>query len=417
MENEQNQNSNSTTLPPAPQQPIVEPEKSSFMSSKWIKIGIGFAILVILLGGIYTLGRSSVLKELNPTSPIIPSKSPDMYQGSPSPTSNPTANWKTYINTKYGYSVKIPKDWKIDTQGGVDQSTFIAPYLDSPCNYDGGILCSTILVSATGAGTNSTAIISNKKDILLDNQSASSFEAYDPSYGNNLGRFQYVISVKHNGLDYGFVYEESKKNKTFKSTSDFEDKKTFDIIMSTFKFTDLTSSNDTSAWKTYTNPQFGYSFKYPSNATIKNEDAYSFMTAKNVKVISLIRNKNDLEKSNDWEKWYELQIYTEENPNNLSPKELIDNYLKPETTTQKRPGHDLVSGAVNTKINESLKEYKIGEINGLHAIFGFDYDYDVIVATKNNKIYTFLYYGDQGGKISGDAERTVNQILSSFKFN
>lgn len=36
---------------------------------------------------------------------------------SPVPTIDPTANWKTYTNTKHGFSFKYPSTWIIDTKG------------------------------------------------------------------------------------------------------------------------------------------------------------------------------------------------------------------------------------------------------------------------------------------------------------
>lgn len=40
-----------------------------------------------------------------------PSSSPSV-----STTADPTANWKTYTNTKYGFSFKYPKDWVIEEE-------------------------------------------------------------------------------------------------------------------------------------------------------------------------------------------------------------------------------------------------------------------------------------------------------------
>ncbi|KKP80489.1 MAG: hypothetical protein UR81_C0026G0007 [Candidatus Levybacteria bacterium GW2011_GWB1_35_5] len=62
--------------------------KASFLSSKWLKIGIVVAVLVLVMGGVYTLGRNSVLKELNPTQPTIPPPDEPIYQGSPTPTTS-----------------------------------------------------------------------------------------------------------------------------------------------------------------------------------------------------------------------------------------------------------------------------------------------------------------------------------------
>ena len=31
----------------------------------------------------------------------------------PSPTANPTADWKTYKNTKFGFTLQYPKSWRV----------------------------------------------------------------------------------------------------------------------------------------------------------------------------------------------------------------------------------------------------------------------------------------------------------------
>lgn len=51
------------------------------------------------------------------------------------PTSNSTSNWKTYTNTKYGYSFKYPSEFSLSNAGenanNTDASVLINPYLSS----------------------------------------------------------------------------------------------------------------------------------------------------------------------------------------------------------------------------------------------------------------------------------------------
>jgi len=66
-------------------------------------------------GGAYYLARSTSSKP--PASPTVISQTP---QPTPTPfneTANPDsigANWKTYVNETYKYSLKVPNDWVID---------------------------------------------------------------------------------------------------------------------------------------------------------------------------------------------------------------------------------------------------------------------------------------------------------------
>lgn len=70
-------------------------------SNYWL-IATIILVVFIVIGGVYTLS----LKSQKNTS--IPSSIPPTTISQPSPTPEQTANWKTYINTKYGFSVKYP---------------------------------------------------------------------------------------------------------------------------------------------------------------------------------------------------------------------------------------------------------------------------------------------------------------------
>ena len=76
-------------------------------------LGIGFGVVSIgiLIGIIgYMLGTKNSQTVVNNQQNVnIPTLSP------PSPTPvDETANWKTYANTKYKYSIKYPPDWNIE---------------------------------------------------------------------------------------------------------------------------------------------------------------------------------------------------------------------------------------------------------------------------------------------------------------
>lgn len=48
----------------------------------------------------------------------------DLTLQPPSPSSDPTANWKVYTNTLYNYKIELPTDWKVDDEISGEAVTF-----------------------------------------------------------------------------------------------------------------------------------------------------------------------------------------------------------------------------------------------------------------------------------------------------
>lgn len=88
----------------------LQNQKPNIFKSKFFLGFVAFSILIAFLIGGFMLGRNSVLKELNPTTPSIPPKDPVIFLGTP--TLDQTADWKTYSNEKY--SIMYPTDFKIN---------------------------------------------------------------------------------------------------------------------------------------------------------------------------------------------------------------------------------------------------------------------------------------------------------------
>lgn len=77
-----------------------------------VYILVGVLILVSVAGGAYYFGKSSTPK--SSPAPVVTSQTP---QPTPDETvyteSDRSANWKTYTNIKYGYSIRYPDDWSL----------------------------------------------------------------------------------------------------------------------------------------------------------------------------------------------------------------------------------------------------------------------------------------------------------------
>jgi len=74
---------------------------------KWKLISLIIIILVIVAGGAYFLIENKILLFQNQQKTIIQTSTKS------NPTSNPisTADWKTYTNSQYGFSIKYPNSW------------------------------------------------------------------------------------------------------------------------------------------------------------------------------------------------------------------------------------------------------------------------------------------------------------------
>src|SRR5258708_10976392 len=104
------------TEPPQPQQPYYAKRNWK----KWLAI---YAVIgVLLYAAIYYYAF------YNKSTPYQPQTSYSKPTTAPSPTPDPTANWNTYLSTKYGYLIKYPTTWSItdvDLQNPKDTSITI----------------------------------------------------------------------------------------------------------------------------------------------------------------------------------------------------------------------------------------------------------------------------------------------------
>jgi len=100
---------------PAIEQPPIEPPAPSFREKlkihKFKIIGgiLGILVFVGAVFGAYKFGQRQIQPATQPT------PTPEVVA---TPTPDPTADWKTYTNTKYGYSIKYPNDWMINRGPG-----------------------------------------------------------------------------------------------------------------------------------------------------------------------------------------------------------------------------------------------------------------------------------------------------------
>ncbi len=100
------------TLPAAPIQApsAFSPQQSQGNRKKYIVIGIGITVLMLVIGiGSYFLGmkNSQAFIAVTPQSDAPPVVDP-LPSKVPTPTTNPTAGWRTYLNKDWNLTIKYP---------------------------------------------------------------------------------------------------------------------------------------------------------------------------------------------------------------------------------------------------------------------------------------------------------------------
>lgn len=224
--------------------PPVAPEETNSQGLKKSKgiLWIGIALLILALVGVgaYYLGSNKAADVPTPTTSAIQT---------PTPTPDPTTDWKIFENTVYKYIIKHPLDWTVSALFDMDPTKFREPVFNSKCDYEAGELCQQFFIDVVETNTATDLkpsfiikeddIVANEQSLIVNGQNAISFERYQTNYNNVPGTLSYVVVTNNNGLKYTIFYSESKKDKEFKTGNDWENRKLFDQILSTFKFIEV----------------------------------------------------------------------------------------------------------------------------------------------------------------------------------
>lgn len=168
-----------------------------------------------------------------------------------------TSNWQTF-DSAYGYTIKYPESWTANAPGWADPTLFNNPVFNSPCNYNEGDRCMQVFVSSVPYGPdtdpnmgyemidetnkfmpnfiiNTSDKTDNVEALKVDGVEARGFEYFQSQYFGT--RWLYVVVFDRNNVRYTITYEEQQKDKGVITPNDWENKKVFDTMISTFKFT------------------------------------------------------------------------------------------------------------------------------------------------------------------------------------
>lgn len=243
------------------------------------------AVLLILLGvGSYILGTKK-------SQPVVENKV--IVQPSPTPIDE-TANWKTYINTQYGFEVKYPTDRRISetnnyTLPALNTNKDIVMAIQSTNqNYPRSL--TGLNISANNNVNSCSALSNGQKVTETKNINGLAFLVYEENVPSDaMGGFRslnneyrvvhdkmcYTVQSSVFWTDISFVHDATDAKQP--SAQELEEQQNWiqtqrqlnNQILSTFKFTDQSLTVDETAnWKTYANNSGNYSFKYPNDYQI-----------------------------------------------------------------------------------------------------------------------------------------------------
>lgn len=234
----------SVAPPPISTVPLADSKSQGLSKSKGILwAGLAFLLLALVSVGAYYLGSNKTTEKPLPTVSDIQT---------PAPTPDLTAEWTIFENTVYKYTIQHPLDWTAGALSGVEPTKFREPVFNSKCDYEAGELCQQFFIEAVETDEvtdlepsfiiKDDDIVTKEQNIIIDGQNAVGFEMYQTNYNNVPGTLSYVVVTNSNGIKYTIFYREYKMNKEFKTDNDWENKKLFDQILSTFKFIEVAPS-------------------------------------------------------------------------------------------------------------------------------------------------------------------------------
>lgn len=156
-----------------------------------ILIALGVILILGVVSGAYYFGKSQSVKPTIQNS-VVTSQTP---QPTPSPTPDAIANWRTYTNTQYKFTLSYPEDWESQVPE-VSTNNFRLDFLKFDQDYNGF------------ERPNITLIINNDN---INNIRSSLFKEY-----NSKGTIQDI------GLLSGDLYQGTGKSKDFSGKNTFQ---------------------------------------------------------------------------------------------------------------------------------------------------------------------------------------------------
>lgn len=179
------------------------------------------------------------------------------------PATNPTATWKTFTNSQYGYFFRYP-----DTRYVTDND-FKNIYLSFK-DKKKAIGERAIVVSVSNTPQEDFLKQHIKLEIGADNSQVKP-EPY------NLGGIEGIKIIVNTAAGTSEFYIFARyKNSSYiiggPAVFETSGKKEMDQILSTFKFLDQTETSGMENWKTYSSSKYSFMFQYPNSVSLTDRE-------------------------------------------------------------------------------------------------------------------------------------------------
>lgn len=217
---------------PIPETPIPSVDPIVPKSSKPILLYLlSFTtILACFTAGFFIWQNQKLVKNFRnslATPTIVPS---------PTPSPDPTADWITYKNAKYGFEIKYPNGWKVcnlPNDSGIMLNPTENPLLCSDTGPTGAIAIYVLTNTTVKKHINGLTIPGYGRKFNKLDTTNNNFEMYESTNTSD---------DTHNSIH---AYASFDKNLLLIELGDKKDLDIFELILSTFKFTDSKTTSPT----------------------------------------------------------------------------------------------------------------------------------------------------------------------------